>query len=257
MDNTTQYGLIGYPLEHSFSAAWFGEKFSREHIAGVSYELFPLKSIEELSALIAEHPNLRGFNVTIPYKEQIIRFIDRLDPMVAQIGAVNCVSVSQDGSLMGRNTDAPAFRREILRLIGADRPRAIILGTGGASKAVAWVLRELGVEYISVSRNRGRNHVTYSDLTPKIISEHHLIINATPLGMYPKIDAYPPIPYDALTPDHRLFDLIYNPLQTRFLGEGSRRGARTANGYGMLVGQAELSWEIWTTNPSDNKQNDT
>lgn len=251
MDNGAQYGLIGYPLGHSFSADYFNAKFEREHITGVTYENFPLHDITGFPALIADRPRLRGFNVTIPYKERIIGFLDRLDPAAAQIGAVNCVVVGDGATLTGYNTDAPAFRCEVLDLIGDERPRALILGTGGASKAVAYTLQTLGVDYATISRTSGCGSYTYHELTPEIISDRRLIINATPLGMYPDVDVSPPIPYDALTPEHRLFDLIYNPLQTTFMQEGLRRGAKTVNGYGMLVGQAELSWKIWTNGAVD------
>lgn len=243
--NVAQYGLIGYPLGHSFSAAYFADKFRRERIEGVSYESFPLRTIAELPALIASRPHLRGFNVTIPYKEQVVAFLDRLDPVAAEVGAVNCVAIDGDGALTGYNTDAPAFRGELLRLIGDEKPRAVVLGTGGAAKAVEYALRTLGMDYMAVSRTPERGNMTYGDLTPAIIAAHRLIINATPLGMYPDADGLPPIPYRAITNRHYLYDLIYNPPHTEFMRMGERRGAKTANGHGMLVAQAELSWEIW------------
>ncbi len=246
MGGRRQYGLIGYPLKHSFSPAWFAEKFAGGHIHDASYSLFPLADIEELPALIAAHPDLRGFNVTIPYKERIIPFLHRLDRAAAAIGAVNCVAVGADGSLTGYNTDAPAFRAELLALTGNERPAALILGSGGASKAVAYTLRELGGDHTVVSRAPEYGQIAYNSITPETIAAHRLIINATPSGMYPDVSSCPAIPYGCLTAGHFLFDLVYNPPFTEFMRRGAAQGAKTVNGYGMLAGQAELSWEIWT-----------
>lgn len=246
MDGIRQYGLVGYPLGHSFSPDWFAEKFAREHIRDADYSLFPLADIAEFPALLAAHPGLRGFNVTIPYKERIIPYLHRLDPAAAAIDAVNCVAVDADGTLTGYNTDATAFRAELMSLIGAERPAALVLGSGGASKAVAYALRELGVDYTVVSRTPTPGQAAYSGITPATIAAHGLIINATPLGTHPDVSDCPPIPYDRLTPGHTLFDLVYNPPFTEFMRRGAEQGAKTVNGYGMLVRQAGLSWDIWT-----------
>ena len=245
MGGVWQYGLIGYPLGHSFSPAWFAEKFAREGIDDVSYSLFPLADITEFPAFLAAHPGLRGFNVTIPYKERIIPFLDCLDPAAAAIGAVNCVTVGADGLLTGYNTDAPAFDAELSEPIDREKPAALILGGGGASKAVSYMLRERGIDYLVVSRTPGPGHIQYSDISTETIAARRLIINATPLGTFPDVAACPPIPYNYLTPQHFLFDLVYNPPLTEFMRRGTAQGARTVNGYGMLVRQAELSWGIW------------
>lgn len=254
MCDMRQYGLVGYPLEHSFSPAWFAEKFAREHVGDASYSLFPVPDIDALPALIAANPDLHGFNVTTPHKERVIPLLHSLDPVAAAVGAVNCVTVGADGLLTGYNTDAPALRAELLGLIGTERPTALILGSGGASKAVAYTLRELGIDYSVVSRTPGVGQISYSDISAETIATCRLIINATPLGTYPEISARPPIPYNHLTPMHFLFDLVYNPPLTEFLRRGAAQGAKTTNGYGMLVRQAELSWEIWTEQSTESAQ---
>ena len=238
------YGLIGYPLGHSFSERFFAEKFETEHIDDVSYHNFPIPSITDLPAVLAAHPELCGFNVTIPYKEQIIPYLQELDSEASAIGAVNCVSI-RDGHLTGHNTDAYGFRRSLLKMLGAARPSALVLGTGGASKAVCHVLTQLGIPYQMVSRTASQDKITYDALTEQMVASHHLIVNTTPLGTFPNVDTSPSIPYDALTPAHYLFDLVYNPALTAFLRQGQQRGAAVQNGYEMLVGQAIRSWEIW------------
>lgn len=239
-----QYGLIGFPLGHSFSEKFFREKFARERITDCEYRNFPLKSIEEVTRMIAENPDLRGFNVTIPYKQAIIPYLDSLSDEARVIGAVNCVAIRPDG-MRGYNTDAYGFEHSLLGLIGEARPDALVLGTGGASKAVCYVLERLGIRYKTVSRTASEKNTSYADLTPDIIRTHRLIVNTTPLGTFPDVDACPGIDYSALTPGHYLFDLVYNPPVTEFLRRGAAQGAATLNGYGMLVGQAEKSWEIW------------
>lgn len=238
------YGLVGYPLGHSFSERYFREKFARENITDAEYRNFPLGLAEDILRLTLRHPDLRGLSVTIPHKTAVIPFLGRVDPEAAKIGAVNCIKVGRDGSMTGYNTDAAAFRESLLGLIGDDRPGALILGSGGAARAVAYVLDELGISHSVVSRS-GKGMLKYDGLTDGMIEDNRLVINATPLGTWPDTDVCPPIPYRALTPRHYLFDLVYNPAETVFMRRGAAKGARTMNGYGMLVRQAELSWTIW------------
>lgn len=240
-----QYGLIGRRLGHSFSELFFREKFDRENI-DASYSLYPLESIRELPALLASS-GLRGFNVTIPYKEEVIPYLDSLDPEAEAVGAINCVKIT-DGMLRGYNTDIYGFRNSLLEFIGDLRPSALVLGTGGAAKAVAHVLKDLGIDHISISRSGRHGTVTYDCLAddPDMISGHKLVVNTTPLGMYPNVNYAPDIPYALLSPEYYLFDLVYNPQQTLFMKKGAEMGAHVINGYNMLVGQAERSWDIWT-----------
>jgi shikimate dehydrogenase len=232
------FGLVGYPLGGSFSSAWFGAR-------GVDYRNFELPSIDLLPALLASEPSLVGFNVTSPYKESVIAYLDELDPVAAAVGAVNCVVRARTGRLSGSNTDAPALRDIFSEMFNevVTPPKALILGTGGAAKAAAWALGELGVEYKMVSRTAG--DMTYGELAPAIIADHRLIVNATPVGSYALAGARPDIPYGALTPEHTLFDMIYNPAETLFLRAGRERGAQTFNGLAMLERQAELSCKVW------------
>lgn len=242
------YGLIGFPLGHSFSRRYFTEKFDREGIVDCEYRNFPIESIEEVSRLLSR-PELQGFNVTIPYKQQIIPYLSALSDEARAIGAVNCVRLGPDGPV-GYNTDAFGFRRSLLSLLGGARPeRALVLGTGGASKAVGYVLGELGIPFDSVSRDSNKCRFTYGTLTADAVSDRRLIVNATPLGTYPATEGYPPIPYEGIGPGHFLFDLVYNPPLTEFLRRGAEWGAATRNGYDMLVGQAERAWEIWNGKP--------
>ena len=238
------YGLIGFPLGHSFSARYFTVKFQRENLSGYEYRNFPLESIRELPAMLENHPGLLGFNVTIPYKQEVIPFLTALSAEAREIGAVNCVKITPQG-LYGHNTDAYGFRKSLLGLIGPMRPDALILGTGGASKAVGYVLRELGIAYTTVSRSGGPGRLCYRELTAEVMHSHPLIVNATPLGTFPKVAGCPALPYETITPAHFLFDLVYNPPLTEFLRRGKAQGAAICNGYEMLVGQAEKAWEIW------------
>ena len=248
----TLYGLIGFPLGHSFSERYFAEKFQAEGLTEYAYRNFPIESIEQLPALLAEQPCLKGFNVTIPYKEQVFRYLDAIDPEAAKIGAVNCVSIDS-GRLTGYNTDVYGFRLSLLQLLGEARPSALILGTGGASKAVAYVLEELGIAYTFVSRSKRNGVLTYADLSPEVMDTHRLIVNATPVGTYPRTEECPALHYQLLTPAHFLFDLVYNPPLTRFLAQGEQHGAHIKNGYDMLVGQAEKAWKIWMAPDSKNQ----
>lgn len=233
-----KFGLIGYPLGHSFSAKYFAEKFRAEGISDCRYDNYPIDNVSKFPA------EIDGFNVTIPYKELIITHLDTLSEEAAQIGAVNCVC-NRGGILTGYNTDAYGFETALLELIATSRPKALVLGTGGAAKAVCYVLRKLGIPYIIVSRTATDGRITYDDLSPETIAANRLIINTTPLGTYPKTEAKPDIPYSAIGPRHMLFDLVYNPSETAFLREGRLRGASIKNGYRMLVMQAEKAWEIW------------
>ncbi len=245
---TAQFGIIGNPLEHSFSAQFFTELFQREGIDAV-YELYPLDSIADLPELLTTH-SFTGLNITYPFKESIIPYLDALAPTAQQIGAVNVVHFHH-GKSIGYNTDCLGFQQSlsfaINRTPNAERRTpnaALILGTGGAAKAIAFALQQMGIPYQYVSRNATRG-ISYNALTAEIIQAHKLIINCTPLGMSPLQDACPDIPYHLLTTEHLLYDVIYNPAQTLFLQQGKAHGARTINGLQMLIGQAQAAWQIW------------
>lgn len=243
-----KYGLIGYPLSHSFSKRYFTERFVQEGIVDCAYENYPLSDISQVSDLIATVEGLQGLNVTIPYKEAIIRYLTHPDSIVQQIGACNCIKI-EGKRLLGFNTDVYGFEKSLTSKLQAGDKRALILGTGGASKAVCFVLNKLNIEYLLVSRRADGDDsrtVGYEDLTEEIYASHPLIINTTPVGMHPAEHQKPPLDYDHITQKHFLFDLIYNPDQTLFLKEGAEKEARTLNGYDMLIYQAEKSWEIWT-----------
>lgn len=239
-----RFGLIGKTLKHSFSKTYFGKKFAEEGIKDCSYENFELASIDEFQNLIAKNPDLRGLNVTIPYKEEVIQFLNFRNEIVEGIGACNCIKIV-DGELHGYNTDVIAFKDSLQRQLQPFHRCALILGTGGASKAVQYALKELGIDYLLVSRHKKENQLGYEDVGEDAIREHQIIINTTPVGMYPNVDQDPPIPYQYLTSQHLLYDLIYNPAKTRFLAEGEVKGAKIINGYEMLLAQAEKSWRIW------------
>lgn len=244
-----KYGLIGYPLKHSFSISYFNEKFQSENI-DAEYVNFEIPRIEDFMEVVEENPNLRGLNVTIPYKEQVIPYLDELDKDTAKIGAVNVIKIIPQGKgdvkLVGYNSDIIGFTRSIEPLLQSHHVKALILGTGGASKAIFHGLANLGIEATFVSRTKKSNDIlTYQELTPEIMQEHTVIVNTTPLGMYPNVDACPDIPYDQLTPNHLLYDLLYNPHETLFMKKGMERGATVKNGLEMLLLQAFVSWEIW------------
>ncbi|MBM6734695.1 shikimate dehydrogenase [Mediterranea massiliensis] len=244
-----KYGLIGYPLKHSFSISYFNEKFQSENI-DAEYVNFEIPRIEDFMEVVEENPNLRGLNVTIPYKEQVIPYLDELDKDTAKIGAVNVIKIIPQGKgdvkLVGYNSDIIGFTRSIEPLLQSHHVKALILGTGGASKAVFHGLANLGIEATFVSRTKKSNDIlTYQELTPEIMQDHTVIVNTTPLGMYPNVDACPDIPYDQLTPNHLLYDLLYNPHETLFMKKGMERGATVKNGLEMLLLQAFVSWEIW------------
>lgn len=239
------FGLIGYPLSHSFSKKYFADKFQREHIGDCLYENYPLSSIDAFAGLIAGIPSLEGLNVTIPYKQAVLALIDELDPAARQIGAVNTIRF-REGKAKGYNTDVIGFERSLLPLLGGGHARALVLGTGGASKAIAYALQRLGISYYFVSRSRrSEKCLGYEDLDEKVMREATLIINTTPVGTSPNIHQAPPIPYRFIGTAHLLYDLVYNPSETLFLRKGKAAGAKIKNGYEMLELQAEASWEIW------------
>ncbi len=243
------YGLIGYPLGHSFSQDFFNRKFQAENIPA-RYVNFEIPAIQQLPALVATHPTLAGFNVTIPYKQQILEYLDALDPLAEAIGAVNVVKIYRqpDGSLSfkGYNSDAVGFADSMRPLLAdGGHTRALVLGSGGAAKAVVHALRELGVEPEIVSRTARPGVITYADLTPEVMASHTVIVNTTPLGMYPNVDICPDIPYHLLTPRHICYDLLYNPGMTLFMRKAAEEGATTKNGLEMLLLQAFVSWNIW------------
>lgn len=240
-----RFGLIGRPLGHSASAAYFEAKFRREGIDGCRYDLYELDSIGALPHLLEEHPDLTGFNVTIPYKQEVIPLLDDLAFDARNIGAVNCVKCAGD-RLTGYNTDIEGLRVSLADLLADDLPeRALVLGTGGASWAVQYALAELGIAYALVSRDPLKGDFTYDTLPPDEIAGSRLIVNASPVGTYPAVDAAPRIPYAFISPRHYLLDLVYNPALTQFLDYGRQRGARTMNGETMFRTQAEASWRIW------------
>lgn len=240
-----QLGLIGYPLSHSFSKEYFRRKFEQEDIHGYEYDLFPLKDIRQLPALLREQPQLAGLNVTIPHKVAVMSFLHHLDPGAAAIGAVNTIQI-RDGILSGYNTDAWGFETSLRPLLRSWHTKALILGTGGASKAVEYVLRQLGIRPLFVSRNPQEGQISYGQLSASLIGDHTLIVNTTPLGTFPRVEQYPDIPYETLTERHLLYDLVYNPAETLFLKKGKEKGAALINGMEMLRLQAEKAWEIWT-----------
>jgi shikimate dehydrogenase len=254
-----KFGLIGYPLTHSFSQKYFTEKFQREGVSDAVYENFPIPSVDALPDVLRD-PVLCGLNVTIPYKQEVMAFLHSADPVVAQIGACNCIRIS-GGRLYGYNTDVVGFEQSVIRKLQPWHTQALILGTGGAAKAVEYVMKKLGIDYRYVSRKAGGGAMSadgdksgaglratdlgYEQVDAALLDQYTLIINTTPLGMSPKVDECPPLPYAALTSRHYLYDLVYNPARTLFLRKGEERGAVVENGHEMLIIQAEESWRIW------------
>ena len=242
-----KYGLIGYPLGHSFSKNFFNEKFHSENI-DAEYVNFEIPSIKELPSVLLANPDLVGLNVTIPYKEQVISYLDELDKDAAAIGAVNVIKiVRQKGKtrLIGYNSDVIGFTQSIEPLLEPQHKKALILGTGGASKAIAYGLKKLGLECKFVSRNLREEMLTYDQLTPEIMDEYKVVVNCTPVGMYPHVDECPPLPYEAMDTHTLLYDLIYNPDETLFMKKGKEHGATVKNGLEMLLLQAFASWDFW------------
>ncbi len=244
-----QFGLIGYPLSHSFSKGYFADKFQQQEINDAQYENYPIASINEFKKLWENDQDLLGLNVTIPYKKEVIPFVQYPSLVVKEINACNCIR-KFNGALYGYNTDVIGFQKSLQPNLKPHHTHALILGTGGAAAAVEWVMKNLNIEYKFVSRTQSENfdatYIAYNELTPELIASHTLIINTSPLGMYPNVNEAPAIQYDAITSKHHLFDLIYNPTETLFLKNGAAQGATTQNGLEMLHIQAEESWRIWT-----------
>ena len=242
------YGLIGYPLGHSFSKQYFTEKFEREGLTDCFFEAFPIKSIDEFSALLRANPLLKGLGVTIPYKEQVLPFVDELSEEVKYIGATNSIKITGD-KLIAYNTDIIGFEQSFRKKLKPVHKKALVLGTGGASKAVQYVLNRSGIDFLVVTRNEilKNGFIHYTNIDQKIMSGYNIIINCTPVGMSPNENAAPEIPYHLLTTKHYLYDLVYKPAATLFLQKGEEMGAITQNGYDMLLIQAEASWKIWNS----------
>ncbi len=242
-----KYGLIGFPLSHSFSKGFFAEKFAKEHIVNTQYENYPIESVDQFHQLWQQEPQLEGMNITIPYKKAVIPFLDHTSTVVNAINACNCIR-KYNGKLYGYNTDVIGFEKSLKPFLQPHHQKALILGTGGAAAAVAWVLQKLGISFKYVSRSsNGEEVISYEALNNTILQEHLLIINTSPVGMYPHVNEAPNLNYEALTDKHHLYDLIYNPAETLFLTKGKERGASIQNGLEMLHLQAEASWEIWNS----------
>lgn len=241
------FGLIGKTLKHSFSPTYFKNKFEREQINDAHYKLFPLENIEELLELKKNHPFLCGLNVTIPYKESIIPFLDEISEQAQAIGAVNTIACLPDGRWKGYNTDAFGFEKAIQTFVDLKTRKALVLGTGGASKAVQCILSKHAVPFylLSRTRNTNSNEITYEELNQTLLESHTLIINCTPLGTFPNIDECPNIPFEFIGDKHFVYDLVYNPTETLLIKKAKAAGAKVANGISMLENQAEASWEIW------------
>lgn len=245
------FGLLGKSLSHSFSKSYFEEKFKKEHLSNFTYSNFDLENLDALHQIITSY-QLEGLNVTIPYKEHIITLLNEIDPIAKEIGAVNCIKISkQNGNLFlkGFNTDYYGFGQSIKPFLEPIHERALILGTGGASKAVYYALKNVGVDvyFVTTGEKKAAHYFHYSELNEHILNAFKLIVNCTPLGMYPKTEQYPDIPYHFITPQHLMYDLIYNPELTLFLQKGKEKGAITINGLNMLKLQADKAWEIWNS----------
>ena len=242
-----KYGLIGYPLGHSFSISYFNQKFADEGMDAV-YENFEIPTIDALTEVIETNPNLRGLNVTIPYKEKVMPFLDVVSPEARAIGAVNVIKVEHQGNnaiLKGYNSDVIGFTRSIEPMLEKNHKKALILGTGGASKAIQYGLKSLGLESVFVSRYDRPDTIQYKEVTPEIVKEYNVIVNCTPCGMYPHTEECPELPYEAMDSNAILYDLIYNPDETLFMKHGEKYGATTKNGLEMLLLQAFASWDFW------------
>jgi len=242
-----KYGLIGYPLGHSFSKSYFNEKFENEGI-NAEYINFEIPTLDSLPEILASNPELKGLNVTIPYKEKVISYLDSISPEARAIGAINVIRVDHKGNdtyLKGFNSDVIGFTKSIEPLLERFHKKALILGTGGASKAINFGLKSLGLETVFVSRFERPGTIQYSQITPDIIQEYNVIVNCTPCGMYPHIDECPQLPYEAMTSKNILYDLLYNPDETLFMKKGAQHGATVKNGLEMLLLQAFASWEFW------------
>jgi len=243
-----KFGLIGYPLGHSFSKKYFSEKFEKEGITDAQFDLYEIEEIGLFPGLLKDNPDLQGLSVTIPFKEKVIPFLDELDPACQEIGAVNCISI-QNGRLKGYNTDYIGFKNSLKNWLGEEKPAALVLGTGGASKAVTQALEDLGLPYLLVSRTASGQpqYITYKELNEhhEILARHELIINTTPLGTFPNTEAMPKINPEFITRKHKVYDLVYNPEKTFLMRSLEARGAIVKNGLEMLILQAEAAWKIW------------
>lgn len=241
------FGLIGYPLSHSFSKKYFSDKFMDEGLADCVYENFPIENIELIEEIIQHHPSLVGLNVTIPFKEKVIPYLDDTNEIVKETGACNCIKIHQ-GKKIGFNTDVIGFGKSLDVKLNASHKHALVLGTGGAAKAVHYALKQRNISYLEVSRSPSSSDIiSYEDIDKSVLESHTLIINTTPVGMYPNVDVAPPIPYQFIHQAHYLFDLVYNPDETKFLQKGKAMGATVENGSDMLKIQADASWEIWNS----------
>ena len=240
------YGIIGFPLTHSFSKQYFTEKIGREGIADAAFHSFPLATIDELPALLDSNPTLIGLAVTIPHKEKVLKFITQLSEEVKQIGAANCIKI-RGAELSAYNTDIIGFERSFSKHLKANHKKALVLGTGGSSKAVQYVLQKMKIGFLVVSRNKSEaeNVIQYHQITESLIQQYSVIINTTPLGMYPDENTCPDLPYSLLTSENYLYDLVYAPAKTLFLQKGEVQGAVIENGFDMLIIQAEENWRIW------------
>ena len=242
------YGLIGFPLGHSFSENFFNQKFNSEGI-DAKYTNFEIPNIDEIKNVIKENPNLNGLNVTIPYKERVIPFLDEIDQMAAEIGAVNVIKFIRTKNngikLKGYNSDIIGFCDSLKPMLNSNHTHALVLGTGGAAKAISCGLKSLGIEPLYVSRTKKDGAITYEELIPEIMDKYRVIVNTSPIGMYPHVDSCPNIPYELLTPNHLCYDLIYNPDVTMFMKKSQQYGAIVKNGLEMLLLQAFAAWEIW------------
>jgi shikimate dehydrogenase len=241
-----RYGLIGYPLTHSLSGQYFTNKFKEEGIEDCIYERFSIPSIQDLHTILDTHKDLCGFNITIPYKKEVLAFLTERSKAVEEVGACNCVKI-EDGHLIGYNTDVIGFENSLVPFLKPTHNQALVLGTGGAALAIVYVLQKLGIDFKYVSRTASEGQYSYNDLDATVMELHTLIINTTPLGMFPNIEACPDIPYHLLTSAHHLFDLTYNPAESTFLAKGKQMGATIQNGQQMFVEQAEQSWRIWNS----------
>ena len=237
-------GLIGKDLSYSFSKNYFSKKFKKENISGYEYELYPLDNISDFIKLIGTHSELLGLNVTIPYKRKVVKFLDDWSEEAKSVGAINTIKF-ENGNLIGYNTDVYGFEISLFNFLKNKKISALILGTGGASRAIKYVLNKNGIQYKLVSRNPLKGDLTYEQITPELISNHQLIINTTPLGTFPRVEQCPQIRYENLTNNHFLYDLVYNPEKSLFLQRGEKKGANIKNGLEMLELQAEKAWEIW------------
>jgi shikimate dehydrogenase len=239
-----QFGLIGYPLSHSFSQKYFSEKFLREHITDAEFLIFSIPQIEDVELIFADYLLLKGLSVTIPYKKSVIKYLDEIDETVKNINACNCIKIDKQKKT-GYNTDVIGFEKSFVKNLKPHHTKALILGTGGAAASVEFVLKKLDIQYVIVSRKSSLQSITYSDVSAETIKEFPVIINCTPLGTFPAINESPALPYEFLNSSNYLFDLVYNPSLTKFLEYGKNAGSIIQNGYEMLVTQAEENWKIW------------